>query len=127
LILPSGDLAVAWEASRRIVTWDDYETEAVTTLVSSYMGFGFDLVTPALIESDELPRLPKLRRWGATLTADDVLTLRSPNGQRALEPAVATDVIEPIRGALAKSEWLVALTGVVQCSSSAVLVSPSTT
>lgn len=112
MILPSGEVAVAWEASRRIVGWDDYERDAVTLAVSGYLNFGFDLVAPSLIKTDALPSLPRLRRWTGTLTGDGVLTIRAPNKQIALEAELSSEAVPLVRAGLAQSDWLVALTGV---------------
>jgi hypothetical protein len=112
LTLPSGDVGLAWEASRRVIAWDDDPRNAVDVVVSEYLEAGFDLVTPGLIEAHELPSLPMASGWSGILTAGRILTLRSPDGRSALEVEVDAASVKSMRNALTRCGWLIALTGV---------------
>jgi len=111
LILPSGDVGVAWEASERVVTWQDDPADAVTGLVAAYLKLGFDLVTPGQIEADALPELPVPPGWVAELGDDGHLAVLSPDGNAALSVSVDADALGQLRKGVGEKAELVALTG----------------
>jgi hypothetical protein len=111
LILPSGHAGVAWEASERVVTWQDDPADAVTALVAAYLKLGFDLVTPGQIEGDTLPELPVPSGWQAELGEEGHLTVLSPDGNAALSVSVDAETLGQLQDAVTQKAQLVALTG----------------
>lgn len=111
LTLPSGHVGVAWEASERVVTWQDDPADAVTAVVAAYLELGFDLVTPGQIESDALPELPVPPGWVAEVGDDGYLAVVSPDGNAALSVSVGADALGQLRKGVTEKAQLVALTG----------------
>jgi hypothetical protein len=111
MTLPSGHVGVAWEASERVVSWQDDPADAVTALIAAYLGLGFALVTPGQIERDALPALPMLSGWQAKLGEDGHLVVLSPDGNAALSVDVDAGLIQQLREAMKDKAELVALTG----------------
>lgn len=111
MVLPSGHVGVAWEASERVVTWQDDPADAVTALVAAYLEHGFGLVTPGQIEADALPELPMLPSWVAELSSGGDLAVLAPDGNAALSVRVDSESLVRVRMGMADKTELVALTG----------------
>ena len=111
LILPTGHVGVAWEASERMVTRQDDPADAVTALVAAYLKLGFDLVTPGQIEADALPELPVPPGWAAEVSDDGHLAVLSPDGNATLSVSVGADALGQLRKGVREKAQLVALTG----------------
>lgn len=103
---------MAWEASERVVSWqDDPAIDAVTVPVAAYLEHGFSLVTPGQIETGTLRELAMLTDWVANLGGDGTLEVFSPDGNAALSVKVDSDVLGLLGERMAEKGELIALTG----------------
>ncbi|MGH9171201.1 MAG: hypothetical protein ACRD0Z_10080 [Acidimicrobiales bacterium] len=110
--LPSGDFAVAWEASRRVLESDDVSMdETLDPVFSSYLATGFQLVTPADLDAETLPDLPLLSDWHVSLTSAGEMRIVRADGTSALEVELDETTQQAFSGVDQRRRWLVVLTG----------------
>lgn len=114
LMLPGHHLAVVWESSLRVVSSDDAALdEVVDAELAGYFAAGFQLVSPADIDSEALPGLPLLPSWSASIRDDGQFVIVAENGDLALDVTIEPDdTLDLMRELTRTADWLVALTGV---------------
>jgi len=108
--LPGGELVVVWESSIQLVAWDS-NTEPATISIATLLRDGFGLVTLASSPAEAFSDLPAAPGWSASLDETDLLVIRTPTRETALECTLGLAVPDELRAAFHAARELIALTG----------------